>query len=161
MPLFDPDDPQHYASIHSNPPGRQTEYAGLTLHAFGQGRCLYLASPVMAQQQDAQQSFTAWLLQTYAPPALVTNTDAPAAVEVTVLESATQKAVLACLVNYQKELPNIPVAGVSLELTLEGLAPTACRRVSDGHAIPFTSSQGKIRFEVAGLETLEMVEICF
>ena len=115
----------------------------------------------MAQQQDAQQSFTAWLLQTYAPPTSVTNTDAPAAVEVTLLESTTQKATLACLVNYQKELPNIPVACVSLELALDGLTPTACTRISDGQAIPFTSGQGKIRFEVTGLETLEMVEICF
>jgi hypothetical protein len=160
-PLFDPDDPEHYASIHSNPPGRQTEYAGLTVHAFGQGRCVYLAAPLMAQQQDAQQSFTAELLQSYAPPTLVTNTDAPAAVEVTLLQSTTQNAVLACLVNYQKELPNVPVAKVSLELVLDGQTPTACTRISDGQAIPFSAAQGKLRFEVTGLETLEMVEIRF
>lgn len=31
---------------------------------------------------------------------------------------------------------------------------------SDGQAVPFTMVHEKIRFEVAGLETLEMVEIC-
>ena len=115
----------------------------------------------MAQQQDAQQSFTTELLQTYAPPALVTNCDAPVAVEVTLLQSTTQNAVLACLVNYQKELPNVPVAKVSLELDLGGQTPTACTRISDGQAIPFTTGEGKLRFEVGGLETLEMVEIRF
>lgn len=41
-PTFDPDAEQ-YASIHSNPPGVETDYAGLTVHTFGKGTCIYLS----------------------------------------------------------------------------------------------------------------------
>lgn len=60
-------DPQHYASIHSNPPGAFTGYAGLAIHSFGKGRCIYLAPDVFHLQQDAQQTFAAWLLRSCAP----------------------------------------------------------------------------------------------
>ena len=37
---FDPDDPDRWASIHSNPPGPISEYTGLSIHPFGKGRCI-------------------------------------------------------------------------------------------------------------------------
>ena len=62
---FDPDDWQHYASIHSNPPGPLSECAGLTVNTFGKGRCIYLYSSLLAIQQNAQQSFGEELFKKY------------------------------------------------------------------------------------------------
>jgi hypothetical protein len=158
---FDPDDPGHYASIHSNPPGPAGGFPGLTLHRFGQGRCLYLASPVLRLQQDAQQTFAAWLLETYAPPGRLVHTNAPAAVEISLLRSRTAEAWLVGFANYQKELPNLPVHGIQVELSLDGRLPEACTLVSSGQALPFSSREGVLRFEIPRLETIEMVEVCF
>jgi hypothetical protein len=158
-PLFDPDDPEHYTSIHSNPPGRLTEFTGLSVNQFGAGQCIYLYSSLLAHQQDAQQTFGAWLFQQLAPSeSIVTN--APVAVEITLLKSTVNDSSLVCLVNYQKELPNIPVHHLTVSLQLPGLSsPRACLRVSDGKELPFAAQNGAIAFTLDALDTIEMVEI--
>ena len=62
-PIFDPDDRQHWASIHSNPPGKITKYAAFTENPFGKGKCIYLAPAIFSITQDAQKSFGKWLLE--------------------------------------------------------------------------------------------------
>ena len=158
-PLFDPDDPVKYASIHSNPPGGQCLSPGLTIHSYGKGRCIYLAPPLLKQQLDAQQAFGMWLLQQYAPPTLVTETNASVCVEITVLRSTTAGAYLIGLVNYQKELPNVPVYDVRVTLNLPEKVPSACVAASTGQALPFTYKESALQFEIPRLETIELVEI--
>ena len=160
-PIFDPAAEQ-YASIHSNPPGVATGYAGLTVNRFGKGQCVYLSSPVLSLQQDAQQVFGEWLFREYSPSALVVETTAPPCVEVTVNRSTTRNAYLIGLVNYQKELPNVPVRDISLTLRLPGVTtPKACTRVSDGKRLEVKARQGALVLEVSCLETLEMIEVEF
>lgn len=158
-PLFDPDDPQHYASIHSNPPGPLSGYAGLTVNRYGQGRCIYLAPSLLAIQQDAQQTFGTWLLQTYTPKSEITATNAPPAVEITILRCSTADTYLVAVVNYQKELPNIPVHGLQVEIRLPSGDPKSCIRISDGQAISFRYTKGVLAFEIPTLETIEMIEV--
>jgi hypothetical protein len=158
-PTFDPDDAEDYTSIHSNPPGRMTGGVGLAVHSYGKGRCIYLAPSLLTIQQDAQQSFGAWLLEQYAPQTLVTGTNAPVSVEITLLRSTTANAYLLGMVNYQKELPNIPACSVWAEVRLPGTTPKACRRVADGQPLPFRFADGVLNIEIPELETIEMIEI--
>jgi len=158
-PLFDPD-AEKYASIHSNPPGIITDYAGLTINKYGKGQCVYLASPVFALQQDAQQTFGKWLFSEYAPSSLVVATNAPACVELTLLKSTTRNAYLAGFVNYQKELPNVPVRDLYAKIRLpDGIIPKSCMRVSDNKKIGVKIEQGVLCLEVPCLETIEMIEV--
>ena len=158
-PLFDPDAEQ-YASIHSNPPGVATAYAGLTVHAFGKGTCVYLSSPVLSLQQDAQQTFGAWLFREYSPSGIVLDTNAPPCVEITVNRSTTANAYLIGFVNYQRELPNVPVRDITVTLRLPGVStPTACTRVSDAMPMDVELRDGALVLEVPCLETLEMIEV--
>ncbi len=160
-PVFDPDAEQ-YASIHSNPPGVETEYAGLTVNTYGKGKCVYLSSPVLTLQQDAQQAFGTWLFREFAPSAFVLDTNAPPCVEITVNRSTTANAYLIGFVNYQKELPNVPVRDISVTLRLpEGAAPKACIRLSDGAAVTSQTAAGALVLNVPCLETLEIIEVQF
>ena len=160
-PVFDPDAEQ-YASIHSNPPGVETEYAGLTVNAYGKGKCIYLSSPVLTLQQDAQQTFGTWLFREFAPSNSVLDTNAPPCVEITVNRSTTANAYLIGFVNYQKELPNVPVRDISVTLRLpEGAAPTSCTRISDGGAVTPQAADGALVLNVPCLETLEIIEVQF
>ena len=160
-PLFDPGE-QKYASIHSNPPGRDTGFAGLAVHAFELGRCLYLASPLLAIQQDAQQEFGEHLLRELLPgegrPLQVLETDAPACVELTLLRCASGSTVLG-LVNYQKELPNVPVGSLTVRLSWPGNPPRRCWRVSDGRDQPCEWENRALTLRLQNLETIEMVVI--
>ncbi len=158
---FDPADPERYASIHSNPPGRETGFVGLSVHTFGKGRCIYLAPDLLHLQQDAQQTFGTWLLEQFASSAMLPRTNAPAAVEITLLQSTTTDCLLVGLVNYQKELPNIPVRQLQVELNLDGRLPKACSLVSTGENLPFTRKDRNLHIEIPLVETIEMVELRF
>ena len=158
-PLFNPDS-EKYASIHSNPPGVITDYAGLTVNKYGQGQCLYLASPVFSLRQNAQQAFGTWLFGEYSPSALVVETNAPECVEITLLKSTTKNAYVASFVNYQNELPNVPVRELYATIRLpDGVTHRSCMRVSDNKKIAVKIEQGALRLEVPCLETIEMMEI--
>jgi hypothetical protein len=160
-PLFDPDD-EKYASIHSNPPGKTTEYAGLSINRFGKGKCVYLSSPVFSLQQDAQQTFGTWIFKEFSPSSLIVETNVPECVEITLLKSSTGNAYLAGFVNYQKELPNVPVRDIYAKIRLpDGAVPKKCIRVSDMKKIDFKVDGGTLRIEVPLLETIEMFEIFF
>lgn len=160
-PLFDPD-AEKYASIHSNPPGVVTDYAGLTVNKYGKGKCLYLSSPVFSHQQNAQQAFGAWLFSEYSPSSLVVETNAPECVEITLLKSTTKNAYIVGFVNYQKELPNVPARGLYAMIRLpDGVTPKSCIRVSDNKKIDVKIEKGALRIELPCLETIEMIEVMY
>ncbi|MBI4977091.1 MAG: alpha-L-fucosidase [Spirochaetes bacterium] len=156
-PAFDPD-AKEYASIHSNPPGVITGYAGLTVNKFGKGKCIYLASPMLSLKQDAQQEFGAWLFREHAPSDIVMKTNAPACVEITVNKSTVENSYLIGFVNYQSEQPNVPVHDISVTIKLpDGRKPKSCTRVSDGAKLPVTFDNGGITLTIPRLETIEMI----
>ena len=158
--IFAPDDVERYASIHSNPPGPVSEYAGLTVNTFGKGRCIYLYSSLLAMKQDAQQSFGESLFKEYASSDLVISTNAPRCVEITILKSTIKDTMLICFVNYQQELPNVPVCDLKTEIKLpDGKIPKSCRRVSDNKGLGCKVDNGIVTIELAKLETVEMIEV--
>ncbi len=157
-PLFDPDD-ERYASIHSNPPGKETEFAAMTVNYFGKGRCVYIASPALSLKQDAQQEFGRWLFNEFSPSELVLETNAPKCVEISVLKSSKENAFLVSFVNYQHELPNVPVKELYAKVKLPGGAPKSCVRASDGKAVEAKLEDGALKLSVPSLETIEMFEI--
>jgi len=160
-PLFSPEE-ERYASIHSNPPGKETEFAALTVNSYGKGRCVYLSSRVMALSQDAQRDFGSWLFSEFSPSSIVEETNAPACVEITLLKSSKSKAYLAGFVNFQLEMPNVPVKDLYALIRLPGGAkPKSCVRVSDGKSVGVKTEGGAIRLEIPSLETIELFEIGF
>jgi hypothetical protein len=159
-PYFDPDDPTRYASIHSNPPGQLTDYAALTINPYGKGQCIYLYSPILGTQQDAQQVFSEWLVRHYAPSNMLISTNAPTCVEITFLKSPSQDSYLVGFVNYQRELPNVPIHDLVTRFKLPGMSiPKSCTRVSNGEPLPVTCDDGILSIKIPYLETFEMLEL--
>ena len=121
--------------------------------------CIYLASPVLSLRQDAQQAFAARLLAEHAPGGVILDTNAPPAVEMTVLRSTTADAWLLALVNYQLELPNVPGRELTVTVALpDAWRPTTARLVSTGADLPWCVRNGALSVTIPCLETLEMVE---
>ena len=156
-PLFDPDDPQHWASIHSNPPGQITEYAALTENKYGKGKCVYLAPATFGIPQDAQKCFGMWLFDRYISPGIIISTNAPSSVEITILKSTIKKTYLVCFVNYQREVPNIPVQALTTRIKLPLKSElVSIQRVSDGATLCKDNKDDEITIELPYLDTLEM-----
>ncbi|MDD3155608.1 MAG: beta-galactosidase trimerization domain-containing protein [Victivallaceae bacterium] len=149
---FDPaNDPEHYASIHSNPPGPTTEYAGLTEHAYGKGRGIWLYSSLLQLRQASQRGMGITLFEKYLPRFL--ETDLPFGTEVTLLRSTTNPdVVLLCAVNAQAELPNLPVFDRKIEWESANFTVRAVTRASDGEAVPFTFENHRLVLPIARLD---------
>jgi hypothetical protein len=159
-PIFDPEDFEHFASYHSNPPGPVGDHAALSVNRFGKGTCVYLYSSCLAMQNEAQQAFGGEIIRKYAPSSLLKVSNAPNSVEVTLLRSTQKPAYLLSMVNYQEELPNIPVHDIEAVVRLpDNASPVGCRRVSDGKAIDFKADSGRIVMKFPRVETVEMIEI--
>ncbi len=157
---FPVNDPEQYASIHSNPPGIFTDYAGLTINRYGKGQCLYLYSSLLKHQQDSQQQFGRELFRKFIPSPILEAKNLPDSTEVTILQSSTSRTLLCCLVNYQDELPNIPVCNLQLVLQLPvGFTAQRLTGISDGQVIAFTVKENCLAFNVDKLNDLEMIEI--
>ena len=158
-PMFDPDDVDRFASYHSTPPGPIGPHPALAINTFGQGTAIYLASSVLATRHDAQQVFGQTLFQQHIP-SLVTETNAPPCVEITLLRATTSDALLLCFVNAQKETPSIPIHNLTVTVTIPpDIAVSVCRRVSNGSPMSHVFHEGVFSVELDKLETIEMIEI--
>lgn len=160
LPHFPCDDPERYASIHSNPPGIPTEYAGLTINRCGKGRCIYLYSPLLMHRQYSQEQFGMELFAEFAPEFVTASEHLPGSTELTLLKSSKENAYLLGIVNYQEELPNIPLHEVSISIRLpEGFIPEQLVRASDGTDLEFTFRNGILSIQLHTLQNAEILEL--
>lgn len=155
LPDFPPGDPDAYASIHSDPPGIRTGYAGLTENRFGQGSCFYLYSALAAERHCSQQSLLRKLLERCAPVFVTASRNLPESVELTLLESEDRRTLLLGIVNYQEELPNIPLIDVEFTVRLP-VNPTRIIRASDGREIPSDYRNDELTLRLERLDHAEL-----
>lgn len=160
QPHFPCDHPERYASIHSNPPGVKTDYAGLAVNSYGKGRCVYIYSSLLKHRQHSQETFGIELFKEFIAPTIINAESLAECIEVTFLKSTIDDKLIVGLVNYQDELPNIPVIDLHLEVYMpENIVPEKMTRVSSGENIVFACLNGVVSFKLSRLDDLELIEI--
>jgi hypothetical protein len=156
LPYTDPADPRTFASTHNNPPGRWTESPAVVLNHCGQGRCLYAAVD-LESASHASDVFASLIDLLAGPFSLESN--APKAVEITAFDQPENRRTIIHLVNFQKELPNIPVDGIEVRLRIKGPGPQQVRLLPGGEPLAFEFREGLVAFSLPRLDTYLMVEI--
>ncbi len=153
LPDFPCNDPVQYASIHSNPPGFDTAFAGLAEHRYGKGKCVYLYSGVLARQEYSPQKFGLELLRKYTPPFVTASRNLPDSAEITLLRSRDGQTDLLGIVNYQEELPNIPL--IDLEISVRVPEPR------NMHDIPANYRNGLLTLNIERLDHAALFELIY
>ncbi len=153
LPYTDPADRRRFASIHSNPPGITTGYPAVVHNAYGQGGALYVTASL--EGSEVHREVFSSLLRYLAGP-LTTEADAPKAVEMTTFQQRDRQRYLISLVNFQKDLPNIPVQGVRVRLRLGERRATRLLLLPEQEDWPYEAIQGGVEFVAPTLETLAM-----
>lgn len=154
FPDFPYRDPEHYASIHSDPPGKKSNFPGLTHHVFGRGQCIYLASAALLPRQYTQREFGKRLFARYLPQFVTASRNLPGSAELTLLAGNDPGEHLLCLVNYQDELPPVPLRDVKITLRL----PFAVRqvvRVADNTSVAFAQTPDGFTLDISVVEAGE------
>ena len=148
-------DPSRFSSIHSNPPWQPTDRPEVVLNRFGQGQAIYCVSPLetieslggtvarLVRRLHGRFSFEA---------------DAPAAVELTLFHQPERHRYRLSLVNFQKDLPNIPIVDIPVRLRLPEQVVRIVALPGD-RPIAHNQADGLVRFVVPRLETLAMFAV--
>lgn len=108
-------DARSFSSIHSNPPWQVTDQPEVVYHCFGQGATIYSAS-TLEEVETLQETFVCLLRRLCAQPTF--EVTAHPAVEATLFHQPDRSRYVLSLVNFQHDLPNIPVDGIEVRLRL-------------------------------------------
>lgn len=149
------DDPSRFTSIHSDPPWQSTDRPEITQNRFGDGEVIYCASLVegLDNAETAIVNLVRRLNDRYH-----FDVEAPGCVEVTLFRQPDRGRHLLSLLNFQKELPNIPIEGIRCRLNVD----EAIRKVNDvrtNQEITFEQTDSGIEFQAPRLETLSLIEV--
>jgi hypothetical protein len=148
-------DPSKFSSIHSNPPWQSTDRPEVVLNSFGEGRVVYCSSPIESVD-GLSETFIQLLRLLHSPYTF--EVDAPACVEVTLFHQPEQHRYRLSLVNFQRDLPNVPVEGIQVHLHLS----QRVHRVTQfpvNRRIDHRENGKLVAFTVPRLETLAMFAV--
>jgi hypothetical protein len=148
-----------YASILTDPPGIPSEYPSIVLNRFGKGIVLYTAGAIETWSHDSQREVTSRLLERIATRPFYVETDAPKAVEITLLRNKQNNSYVLNLLNIQQELPNIAVHGINLKVWMNQDVPKKLVRLPGGESIPFETKDNFMTVTLPVLKDYCMLEI--
>ena len=150
LPYTDSADGSRFASIHSNPPGIHTNNPAVIKN----NNVLWIAAPLEKEEPDTIRNVFVNMVKSLMKKPPVFKTDAPAALEVVVMEQADKLVI--SLLNEQDKLPLVPMCNIKISVRVEK-PPQKLLRVSDGGALDFDILGDYVEFVADKLELFEML----
>ena len=159
LPYTDPKGTR-YASILTDPPGIDTDYPAIVLNEYGKGKVIYTSGALEIWEHETQRAIVGNLLRMLASkPFCFEVENAPTPVEITLFDQEDKKRFIINILNFQRDLPNIPVEGIRLKIRMDGRKPEKLAVLPDGKEIHFETKDGIAEFIVPRLETFLMLEL--
>jgi len=158
LPYTNPSDPSLFASIHSNPPGILTDYLAIVINRYGRGKACYVSGAIEKQDLEIHRKVFLGLLKMLTGGKYFFESDAPKPVEILVFKQREHKRYIINLVNFQQEMPNIPVRNFRVRLRLPE-KPAGLFLLPSKNSVRFIFSKGTLEFSVPELKTFLMYEL--
>lgn len=149
------EDGSKFSSIHSDPPWVRTGVPEITHHKYGHGEVVYCASLVEAME-NAESTVERIVRSLHSD--FHFEVAAPGCVEVTLFRQADRGRYLLCLLNFQKELPNIPIHDIACRLRVDERI-AGVRQINSDASVSWKQEEGQLQITVPKLETLAMLAI--
>jgi hypothetical protein len=153
LPYTDPKDTRNYSQILSNPPGMYTDEPAIVVNSVGMGKVIYAAGVLEGLPIDSQREVLLNILRELKLKPFKITSEAPKAIELSLFDQKEKNRYLINLLNFQEEMPNIPVEGVVVKLSLQGKVPLDLVEVPSMRKIDFRKKGPSISFTVPRIET--------
>ncbi len=156
LPYTLPDE-RKYASIHSNPPGKETEIPALVYKKYGKGSVIWSAVGFECSADELPADvFVKVINCLIGKDSQSFVSDAPITAEITLFENGNIKYVNA--VNLNSGMRNIPIESFEVKVKTE-VAPAAVKLLPGGEEVAYTYENGYVSFKTRRLEVFDMYEI--
>ena len=157
LPYTDPKEPR-FASIHSNPPGKETDLPTIIRKKYGKGEVVW--SPIGLEKSDAESNRELFvrLIKSLAKKPLIFESDAPKPVEVIVFYKADESCYTVSVLNAQQQTPPLPVYDTKIRLNIADKV-SAVRLLPEREAMDFEQDNEGITFILPMLEIFAMIEV--
>ena len=159
LPFTVPWKEDRFASIHSNPPGVDTEYASIVYRRVGKGRVVWTAAPLENDAREPHRKAFVGLMRELCGRPFQFEADAPPAVEVIAFHQPERKRYLINLVNEQELLPPVTASGIRVRLRLDEREALRACSLPDGEELPFTTKGDCIEIEAPPLDLFRMLAV--
>ena len=155
MPYAPPRDRDRFSAAISDPPGVMTDEPALTLHGYGKGKAMYVACELETVEHTAQRKVFSDLIQSLLNHRQVLESNAPKPVQINVFERDNGQ-YLVNVLNFQEELPAIPVYDLRIKLHLASKIQKAYY-AADGATCSFEQLDDGVLLNMRRLDVFEMV----
>jgi len=147
-----------WASIHSSPPWEDLDFPMVVLNEYGAGRAVYSAAAIETVDADAHANLFVGLVRMLLDDEYAYTAETHPALWMSVFDQREQNRLMASFLNYQAELPSVPV---SVRFSLRpprGKRFRSLRAVPEGRALEFAlGDDGTLRSEIGSVALLAMV----
>jgi len=161
LPYTDPKNTDYFSSIHSNPPGIFTDYPAIVLNKYGKGKVLYVTTDLETIKYEPHRLIFINLIKLLSQKSFSFEVDAPKSVEVTLFHQEDNGRYLINLLNFQSELPNIPIEGIKLRIKLDKKRPQKLIRVPEEKELVYEFKRDYVEFTLPRLETFLMLALYY
>ena len=156
LPYTRPDE-MRFASIHSDPPGRATEYPLIVRTKLGKGNIVWSALPIESIKYDEYKEIFANLLfsmdSSYKPSF---KSDAPDTIEITLFEKEGELRVNLINVYEVAKSREVPEFTVSVKCDKQ---PKAVKKLPLGEELQYSFDGEYVTFNVKGFKIFDMFKI--
>jgi hypothetical protein len=151
---------ERFASIHSDPPGISTGSPAIVRNGYGKGMCIYnTGNTEKFKQYDKHGEIFAGIIRSLLKQPLTVESDAPKPVEITVFHQDDKKRYIINMLNFQEELPNIPVQRFRVKVHLGERKIKQLIQLPGENPVPFEIENSFVKFSAPQIETFTMLAL--
>ena len=147
------------SALLTDPPGVPTDDPAVVLHRFGEGKALYSAGVLEIWEHESQRGVLSRLIRLLAARPLWLETDAHPCVEFTLFDQPEHERFIVHALNFQQELPNLPVYDITLRIRLDGRVPVRLAIIPQEEPLPFAVVEGFAQLVIPRLDDYLMLAL--
>jgi hypothetical protein len=159
LPYTEKTGTQHFASIHSNPPGVPTDNPAMIRNTYGKGRVFWIAGTVESRNERYQNDMFIACINDLTAGAYTVRLEAPPATEAVCFAQDT--GIIISVLNTQTTLPPVIAHGLRLKVSLKGMSCAKVLLLPKETEIAFTEKDGMVSFDLPPLELFYMFKVVY